>query len=213
MVNLHMTDLCERTYMHYRPLLKPKNIVNSFLTQLISLIKTVPFFSGLYVANKKIIRKKLDYKPAPKKQLKGVHMNLPYQITITQAFRDFAHFLTAKNAFGEIRAESRFTKDADLIHYFDEVRKIRAKDPNQKIAEQISKRINSITISNKRMVDGGLELADIGAYSLYRKLTGDPLGKLKVKSHYIYALLNKYKKKSYLKTPSGSRIGVHKIKF
>lgn len=209
--NIHMTDLCERIYQKYRKLLKPKNRVNSFFSQLIDVIKTIPFQVGLYYVNKNKIRKGLNYTPGKKKKNLGVYLNLPYEIASLQAFYDYSDFLNKNKSTGEIIAESRFQSDGEFIGYFDKARKkMLPKNIVNTKADNVKKLINSITISNKKVVDSGLELADIGAYCFYRKLNGDPEKKIKVPLHFISTIKNIFERKSYLNNER-MRIGTKKV--
>ncbi len=64
---------------------------------------------------------------------------------------------------------------------------------------EVAERIHSITIANKKIVNSGLELADLAGYCLYRKLSGDPQKKLKVDINLVLRFLEPIKKKAFEK--------------
>lgn len=213
LLNLHATDLYERPYQKYRKIIRPRNRINAFVMDLHSLLLTIPFESGIYTVDKNIIRNQISYSPGVRKQPPpGVDLNLPYQKCTMKAFFDFAQFLSSKKAQGEITVESRFKSDSEFVKYFDLARSnpLPGNIPNQ-LATDVKERINSLTISNKKVVDGGLEIADLCAYCAYRKLTGDPYNQLKTNMTMVTLPLDAITKKSYLRDQNNRKIKIQKL--
>lgn len=204
MVNIHMTDLCERPYQNYRRLLKPKNKINSFFSELSSILRTVPYKIGIYTIDKDRLRGELGYKAGKKKKVDGINLDLPYEMCSLKAFEDFGNFLISNKGFGEITVESRFLKDGNFLYYFDKSRQYNL--PGGKVNESakvVHQRINSVTICNKKVVSGGLEIADITAYSNLRRISGDPMKHLKVNKNQILLINSILREHSYLFNSGG----------
>lgn len=211
-VNLHATDLYERTYMNYRKLLKPINRTHKFLDSLGSALSSMPYMTGLYFVDKNILRKSLSYTPGKKKNLPNADINLPYQLAACTAFADYASFLNDVKSHGEVIAESRFGNDGDFVGYFDLARRQNLPGGiTNAYAKIVHSRINSIRISNKRLVDSGLELADLFAYVVYRHLEGDPNNRVTLSRERLSEIYNIAKSKTYLKANNGNKIGVKKV--
>ena len=212
MIGLHATDLFERTYMKYRRLVRPVKRANAFLDTLQITLKTIPISVGIYHVDKDEVRKQYNYKPAPRKNLPGVDMNIVYQKATLQAFYDFANYLEERNAYGEVIVESRFGRDGDFMGYFDLARK--KNQPGNVInlfADIVHKRINSVKISNKKTVDSGLEVADLISYCTYRNFEGDPGNRVKLSSTRIQSIYNIAKQRTYLRSKVGKKLGVKSI--
>jgi len=205
--NIHTTDLFERTYLKYRKLQKPKDRRNAFFEHLTGVMKILPFKTALYLINKDILRNKLSYKPYKGKQSFSINRDLPYELASRNAILDFVYFLRKNHSFGEIVIESRQFSDQLFVSYFDDIRKTffpgKAQNPYFKDSRE---RINSLTISNKDYVHTGLEIADIGAYTTYRKNTGDPFNKMCGQINFSNGIYNVIKKKNYIISNRGGSI-------
>ncbi|MBU1200563.1 DUF3800 domain-containing protein [Patescibacteria group bacterium] len=210
--NIHTTDLFERTYMKYRKLIKPTKRLLSFLDQLFMIVKNTPFSTGLYYVDKDQLRLTLKYVPAKNRKPHAIDLNLPYEMASLQAFFDFSDYLAKEKATGEIIVESRLHNDGDFVGYFDLARKkVLPGGVVNSRANTVKENINSLTISNKRVVNSGLELADMAGYSVYRKFNGDPFNKINTEIGQVLKFTTIFKKKSYLTNKSGNRIGLKKV--
>ncbi len=203
--NIHTTDLFERTYLKYRRLIKPRSRSNAFFQHLTEEIKILPFKTALYLIDKNSLRAKLSYRPYRGKHSSSINPDLPYELAGRNAILDFVYFLKKKHSFGEIIIESRQFSDQLFVSYFDDIRKMtfpgKVKNPYFKDTRE---RINSLTISNKDYLHAGLEIADIGAYTAYRKSAGDMFNKTHGKISFSNAIYNVMKKKSYITSNIGS---------
>lgn len=212
LVNIHATDLCERTYQKYRRLKKPMNHVNPFLNELCAILRTVPYKTGLYSVDKDVVRSKFNFTPSKGKTIPNTNMDLPYEMCAFEAFFDFSQFLAGNKAYGEIVVESRFRKDGEFVRYFDIARSSKlAGNIYNPHASNVKERINSITICNKKIVDGGIEISDICAYAAYRVLEGDPKRMVKVSTLHINNIHHISTGHSYLKSSNGNRIKIKNV--
>lgn len=204
---LHTTDLFERPYMSYRKLYRPRNKLNRFIKELQGVLSTIPYQTALYFVNKDALRRTLGYRPAPGKKTTSINLDLPYEKCALEAIADFTKFLVSKNTTGEIIIESRSPNDGNFVTYFDLARK--AQLPGRTVnplADEVRKRVNSLLFGNKRMLNGGLELADICSYTTYRNLTGDPVFSVKVDRTLLNKLHNTIKKNVYVRDGRGRRL-------
>lgn len=204
---IHTTDLFERPYVQYRKLYKPKYKVNQFIKELEGVLKNIPYQVGLYFVNKEIMRSKLSYIPAPKKRPTTINLDLPYEKCSLEAINDFTKFLVNHKVSGEIIIESRFSEDSNFVKYFDIARKVQLPGGIiNPLAKEVMQRINTIVIGNKRMLNGGLEIADICSYTTYRSLVGDPKFNLKVDKRRLSCLQNVIGKNIYVRGIRGRKL-------
>lgn len=204
---VHSTDLFERPYRHYRKLLKPKRIILKFIKELKSILSNVPYQVGIYYVDKNKARLTVGYTPAGgRTSASGITAEQPYKSASLQAIKDFTSFLVKKNAIGEIVIESRQNSDTQFVTYFDESRKHSIRGVINPLAKETNKRINSLLIANKRILNGGLEIADICSYITYRKLYGDPTGMMKINMGNITLLYNAIVKNVYVRGSRKQRI-------
>lgn len=196
---IHCTDLFERTYQTYRKLQVPVDRRHSFVTRVEDTLKIVPFNSAIYFINKNQLRSKLNYKPYAGKKTSTFNFDLPYELLVKQAILDFSLFLEKKKTTGEIIIESRQFNDQLFVGYFDNARKSRLKGNSiNPYAESARKRINSLSIANKNYSHTGLELADMGAYTMYRRKMGDTLHRMKLNIGFANTIHTIFKDKSYV---------------
>jgi hypothetical protein len=206
---LHATDLFERPYMSYRKLFIGTNKLNSFVHELKTVLRLVPYQSCVYHVNKHSIVTKYGYKPSPGRKSNTVNLDKAYELASIEAIFDFTKILVANNATGEIVIESRLHHDGKFVSYFDDARK--AKLPGNitnTLHKEVNSRIPSLFIATKNSNNGGLELADTIAYISYRKIVGDPHNKLKVPIRMIDELNSAIKKSAHKGAPS--RL-IHKV--
>ncbi len=198
---IHCTDLFERTYQAYRKLQVPVDRRNSFIARVVDTLKIVPFKSSIYYINKDRLRTKLRYKPYAGKKTTTFNFDLPYELLARQAILDFSLFLEKKKTTGEIIIESRQFNDQLFVGYFDNARKSKLKgNSTNPYAECARKRINSLSIANKNYSHTGLELADMGAYTMYRKKAGDSLHRMKLNIGFSNTINTVFKEKSYVQS-------------
>lgn len=196
---IHCTDLFERPYQNYRRLILPKDRRNSFLARILETIKIVPFHTGIYYINKDILRAKLNYKPYIKKKDPKLNFDLPYELLARNAILDFTLFLKQEKVTGEIIIESRQFNDQLFVGYFDDVRKKRlAGNIENPYATLVTEKINSLSIANKNYTHIGLELADMCAYTMYRKLSRDLLQRMKLPLSVSDGLHGAFRNKSFV---------------
>lgn len=204
---IHMTDLFERPYSKYRKLLKPKKRINEFIKDLQSTIKTIPYLVGLYVVDKDVMRRKLSYTAGPRKRPASINLDKPYELCASEAIKDFTEFLISEKSRGEIIVESRLGEDVNFVKYFQEARKTKLRGGViNPLAKDVMQRINSLLIANKRIVNGGLEIADICSYATYRKLIGDPHRNLKVSVSFLNSISKIIRKQVYVRGKRGKLI-------
>lgn len=202
---IHCTDLFERTYQSYRTLLKPKDRRNAFVARVSDILKIIPFRTAIYYIEKRNLRKKLSYKPYPGKKSRENSYDLPYELSARKAILDFTLFLQQNKAIGEIIIESRQFNDQLFVRYFDDARKAKTKgNIVNPVAEYTREKINRLSIANKNYTHIGLELADIGAYTAYRKKAQDPFSRMKLDIGFSNTIHKIFKGKSYV-TDSNTR--------
>jgi len=212
---IHSTDLFERPYHKYRRLIKPRDMFNRFIHELRSALKILPFKTGIYYVNKNEIMNKYGYTPAPKRRRpffvtssgKKIKPDWPYQLCSLEAIQDFTLFLVSQKATGEIVIESRMGQDSDFVSYFDEARK--PKLPGgiiNPLSNETKNRISSLSISNKKQISGGLEIADIASYCSYRKLVGDPDNRVKGGKSLLVGMHSAIKQNTYVTGKSGRKM-------
>lgn len=204
---IHTTDLFERPYMLYRKLCFPQRKVNQFIKELEGVLATIPYQVGLYYVNKEHLRSSLGYIPAPKKKPASLNLDLPYEMCTLEAINDFTKFLIQEKAFGEIIIESRFNEDSNFVRYFDLARKVQLPGGiTNPLAKEVKERINTLVIGNKRMLNGGLEIADICSYTTYRQFAREPKDGLKVEKKRLSTLQNIIKQHVYVRGYRGRKI-------
>jgi hypothetical protein len=204
---IHTTDLFERPYQNYRKLVKPRSRISYFINELNSILLNIPYKTGIYFVDKNKLRTKLSYVPRKKNKNPSVNIDLSYELCSLEAIKDFAKFLVSEKASGEIVIESRQHQDGTFVKYFD----LSKKNPLpgnivNPLAVEVRERIHTLTISTKKVVNGGLEIADICSYVTYRSLIGDPGNRLKIQEYHLKTLFATIKKNSYLVIPSGRKI-------
>ena len=173
---LHATDLMEKTYLHYRKLALDPSKFYTFLNEIQSFLRNAPYQTNLYWVNKEPLIRKVGYvKKRDRDQrlsYKKINPDLPFEMCVTEAIKDFAKLLESKNAQGEILIESRGSYDRNFIEYFNKIRESKleggAHNPYHKV---IKERISSIVIANKKNINGALELADLCAFTAYHVVT------------------------------------------
>ncbi|HSW96844.1 MAG TPA: DUF3800 domain-containing protein [Candidatus Saccharimonadales bacterium] len=203
---IHMTDLCERPWNSYRKLMYPRKELLKFLKELKTVLCNVPYKVGIYYVNKNIIRQKYNYIPAKGRKTTVVDLEIPYRIASLEAIKDFTNFLVKNKAMGEIVIESRLNNDSNFVRYFDDARKEKIQGVLNPIAKETRTRINSLLFANKRIINGGLELADVGAYISYRKLNGDPKRMMKVSLKTLNSIFSEIGKNAYITDSSGRKL-------
>ncbi|HAM37254.1 TPA: hypothetical protein DCP76_03020 [Patescibacteria group bacterium] len=204
---IHCTDLFERTYKKYRKLMVPQDRRNSFLTRIEDTLKIVPFQSAIYYIDKDKLRNKIGYKPYGGKKSTTINYDLPYELVSRNALIDFSCFLASKKTTGEIVIESRQFSDQFFVSYFDDARKPRLKGGKINIySECVKSRINSLSIANKDYIHTGLELADIGAYTTYRRKARDPLSMMKINISFSDCIHKIYKGKTLIKDSTNQKL-------
>jgi hypothetical protein len=206
---IHATDLFERPYQKYRKLCRPRSVTGPFIQRLHDILETIPYNSCVYYVDKNKLRTHYGYKPAKGKKTGTINLDLPYELTATDAILDFTEFLKNKHSKGEIVIESRLHKDSNFVRYFDNTRKptFPGGSPNP-LFNDVRKSIPSLFISNKESGNSGLEIADMVAYITYRSLYGDPQKRMKLTVNNIQNLNAAIQKSAYKGT---SPKLVHKI--
>lgn len=193
---LHANELFESTQKSYPELQGTK--MNSFFGDLAHFLTAVPYEARMYAVDKNRIINSLNYIPAPKRKVTGINIDMPYEIASVEAIKDFANYLKNKKQTGEIVIESRLFSDAKFVSYFDIARQEKKKgnivDPNAKTTREY---VTSLSISNKKQGNGGLEIADLCCYVEYRRLNGDPAKRLSVRMNKLEALSGVIKKHAY----------------
>lgn len=195
-VTLHANEIFEKNDKY--PSLSTAKKMNSFLGDLAHFLTVVPYSVRFYSIDKPSMLKELNYTPAPKKKVKDISIDLPYERASIKAIHDFAMMLEEQNKTGEIVIESRLFSDAKFVSYFDSARQklMKGNVINPK-ADITLKRVTSLSIANKMQINGGLEIADLCCYIQYRILNGDPDNRLAISITKLESLAGVIKKHTF----------------
>lgn len=149
---------------------------SEFAHSLGEFIKTIPLKIIAHAVSKDAVRGMLkipeEYSQAQKK------WNIPdrdiaYEIIIRKLMFEFTSHLISSDALGAIIAESRRESDQVMLQAYIESQepfRFKEKPYYHEISDEARKRISSICLENKRGLTGGLEIADICSYLIYRYL-------------------------------------------
>jgi hypothetical protein len=139
-------------------------------------IKTIPLKIIAHAVRKDIVRTLVKIPEKYSMTAKRVNIediDIAYEIIIRKMMFEFASHLVAKDALGAVIAESRRESDRILLQAYVESQepfRFKEKPYYYEISDETRKRISSVCFENKRGLTGGLEIADICSYVIYRFL-------------------------------------------
>jgi predicted nucleic acid-binding protein len=95
-----------------------------------------------------------------------------YNLAATKLFYWFAQHLEKENSHGQVVVDSRKGNDLELLAAFYNIKEnFERNNPTYKhLANIATKRLTSITFSNKSDLNGGLEIVDLISYSFFQFL-------------------------------------------
>jgi hypothetical protein len=139
-------------------------------------LKTIPLNIVSHAIDKNLLRAVLkmpENLPHGTKKLTLEDRDIGYQIIVRKLLFEFTSHLIKQESFGSVIAESRRESDKVFLQAFLESQesfRFREKPYYYSISDEARKRISSVRFENKRGLTGGLEIADICSYVVYRHL-------------------------------------------